>query len=42
MQVQRKHYEESLGKMMAPYQLLQQRVEKDMEEFRVEHARQTE
>ena len=39
MQVQRQHYEESLGKMEALYRVLQWWVEQDMEEFQVEHAR---
>ena len=34
------HYEESLGKMEASYQLLQQWVEQDMEELWAEHASQ--
>ena len=41
IQAQRKHYEESLGKMEASYRLLQQRADQDMVAFRAEHARQT-
>ena len=41
MQEQRRHYEESLGKMEASYRLLQQWVDQDIAVLRAEHARQT-
>ena len=41
IQVQRKHHEESLGKMKVSYRLLQQWVDQDMVAFQAEQARQT-
>ena len=41
IQEQRRHCEESLGKMEASYWLLQQRVDQDIAALRAEHARQT-